>query len=443
MMRRIALLTLGLFAMNAAAQDTRERRITSSYSHLLDSLIEARQRADKQMADRGRTVTLNPYFYRLMTPGTLYTGALSRTLGVNWSATQSLPVFGTSSLVKDYSWDYALAALHATDRSLASLYTRYPSLIVRTEADLLQELRLREAVKQPLEVEAKMAEKVVPADLGTGVTDPVEAQARKPQFWKFSGNGSLQFTQSYYSNNWYQGGDNNYAALAALTLEAKYDNKQKTQWDNKLEMQLGFQTSNDTHHSLKATNNLLRLTSKLGYKAAKNWYYTGQVVAYTQFVPNYNSNANTFSSSFLSPLNLTISIGMDYKFKSKKEKFTGSLLLSPVAYNMRYVREDSLRSRYKVEEGKVAYHNFGPNVTFNYCWIITKDIRWDARLYYFTNLDYVDIEWENTFTFTINKYLSSKLFLYPRYDDSAPSYRGKHGYLMFKEWLSLGINYNF
>lgn len=443
MMRRIALLGLGLLALNASAQENHEKRITSSYSHLLDSLVEARQRAELQMAERGKAVTLNPYFYRLMTPGTLYAGALNRTLGVSWAPAGGYSSATSSLLQKDYSLDYALAAMRATDRSLASLYTRYPGLIVRTEAELLQEPRLREAVTQPLEVEAKLAEKVVPVDLGTDVAEPVEIQARKPQFWKVSGNGSLQFTQSYYSNNWYQGGDNNYAALASLTLEAKYDNKQKTQWDNKLEMQLGFQTSDDTHHSLKATNNLLRLTSKLGYKAAKNWYYTGQVVAQTQFVPNYNSNANTFSSSFLSPLNLTISVGMDYKFKSKKEKFTGSLLLAPVAYNMRYVREDSLRSRYKVEEGKVAYHNFGPNVTLNYRWIITKDIRWDSRLYYFTNLDYVDIEWENTFTFVINKYLSSKLFLYPRFDDSSPSYRGKHGYLMFKEWLSLGINYSF
>ena len=48
-------------------------------------------------------------------------------------------------------------------------------------------------------------------------------------------------------------------------------------------------------------------------------------------------------------------------------------------------------------------------------------------------------------TFTINKYLSSKLFVYPKIDDSSKGYKSEDmdKYFMFKEWLSLGLNYSF
>ena len=51
------------------------------------------------------------------------------------------------------------------------------------------------------------------------------------------------------------------------------------------------------------------------------------------------------------------------------------------------------------------------------------------------------VEWENTVTFIFNKYLSSNVFIYPRFDDGAK--RGKHGYMQMKEFISLGFNYGF
>ena len=52
------------------------------------------------------------------------------------------------------------------------------------------------------------------------------------------------------------------------------------------------------------------------------------------------------------------------------------------------------------------------------------------------------MEWENTFTFVVNKYISSNLFLYPRFDDGAAR-DGKHGYWQMKEYISLGFSYGF
>jgi len=80
---------------------------------------------------------------------------------------------------------------------------------------------------------------------------------------------------------------------------------------------------------------------------------------------------------------------------------------------------------------------------------IMKNVSWTSRFYVFGNIFdnkqdmYVNVEWENTFDFTINKYLSAKFFFYPKFDNSSDKYKKGRHYFMLKEWLSLGLNYNF
>ncbi len=75
------------------------------------------------------------------------------------------------------------------------------------------------------------------------------------------------------------------------------------------------------------------------------------------------------------------------------------------------------------------------------------NISWTSRIYWFSNFKQTIIECENTLNFSINRFLSTKLFLYPRFDDSSLKYKAgeEHdgSYWMFKEWLSLGLNYDF
>ena len=59
--------------------------------------------------------------------------------------------------------------------------------------------------------------------------EPVEVVVEKPNFWKYKGDGYLQFMQNYVSGNWYKGGESNYAAVGSLTLEANYDNKSEVE----------------------------------------------------------------------------------------------------------------------------------------------------------------------------------------------------------------------
>ncbi len=433
-----------LGCMNGVAQERVARildtvsmeAVTQRYSLMLDSLA-----VQVRMRPADTAVRYTPLYFRMFAPPTLYDAPLEQAFGVFWSPSLpgrmvSLPSLG------DYAGE-GRAVVEGADWMLMRTYADTPWLIEATEDELEQAGGIEEEVLPEMPAVAQLVTNEMAVDL-TDDVDEVQLVVRRPNFWKVKGDYSFQLTQNHFSDNWYQGGDNNYTMLALLTMEANFNNKQKIQWDNKLEMRLGFQTSKtDEKHKFKTNDDLLRFTTKIGYKATAHWFYTLQVQAYTQFYPSFNANSDVVSSDFMSPFNLVVSLGMDYKLELKR--FKGSANLAPVAYNFRSVERRSLFGNFGLDEGKCMYHNFGPNITVNYSWEIWKNIKWDARIYWFSNMESTDIEWENTFTFTINRFLNSKLFLYPRIDDSSENYRRESNgsYFMFKEWFSLGLNYSF
>lgn len=430
-------------AVRSAAPDTLQV-LQQYYQQLLDQKVSQHQAEEANVRQMASQVLLSPYYYRIMTAGTLYAQPLSHTMGIRWNLGQSTSQF-PSLLDRLGPSDSILVRQQAIDEAMAQLYVSSPRLVTQTEDEMRQRPALRTDIETPIKNEVSLTETFETMDLGNDDDGSILPVVFRPNFWKFSGNGSLQFTQNFFSTNWYQGGENNYSALGLVTLNANFDNKQKIQWENKLELQLGFQTSkSDTCRELRVTSNLIRLTSKLGYKATKHWFYTGQVQTYTQLYPNYQTNSYNVTTDFLSPLNLVISVGMDFKFSLKR--ISGSLYMAPIAYTMKYCDRMNLSTRYGIEKDHRAKHELGPNVTFNYNWKMAKNVTWQCRLYWATNLHYTNMECENTFTFQVNKYLNCKLFAYPRYNDSSHRTREvskKDTYWMFKEFLSLGVSYNF
>ena len=75
-------------------------------------------------------------------------------------------------------------------------------------------------------------------------------------------------------------------------------------------------------------------------------------------------------------------------------------------------------------------------------WKFSDNIRWKTRLYGYTTYERAELEWENTFTFRFNKWISSNIFVYPRFDD-ARKRDDHHGYFQYKEYASLGFSYSF
>lgn len=328
------------------------------------------------------------------------------------------------------------------DNKLMNMYLKRPDLIKNTQKRIHTAGKIDVEMEKPLKHKADFIDKMSP-DLVESTIVPIDVIVMKPNFWTYKGDYSLQFMQNCVSGNWYKGGESSYSILGSLSMEANYNNKQKVKWDNKLELRLGVQNSRaDTLHTIKSTEDLIRFTSKLGLQATKRWYYTVQMVANTQFIHSYKSNDPIVYSDFLAPLNLNLSIGMDYNVDWINHRIKGTVHLAPLAYNMKYTRLIELSERLGIDAGKHTLHDFGSQLTADLTWQMNDILRWKSRLSMYTAYDRAELEWENTFVMQINKWMSAQLFVYPRFDDGVAS-DGHHGYWQFKEFASIGFSYIF
>ena len=365
-------------------------------------------------------------YYRLFAPLTFYHNVADKTLALN-----------SESAGKDNVSD-------AIDAALLNVYLKRPDLVQTTESELAETGSVREDIYQPMENQVAFVEKVETPQLVDAPQDiPDTVMVQVPKFWTYKGDGFLQFMQNYVSGNWYKGGESNYSMVGALTLEANYDNKNKWKWDNKLELKLGFLRSRtDTLHKVKSNEDLIRFTSKVGLQATKHWYYTLQLQAYTQFSKGYKSNDPKVYSDWFSPFNLNLGLGMDYKVETENKRLTGTVNLSPIAVNYRYVGRLDLGPSYGLDPGKHSMVEFGPNMTADLVWKFNDVVTWKTRFYAFTSFKRAEIEWENTFELRVSKYITANLFLFPRFDD-ASIYDDDLGFWQFKEYSSLGFAYTF
>jgi len=369
--------------------------------------------------------TIDGRYFRLFAPTTFYHNIANKSLSIEPDQTSDDPV------------------AEAIDAALLHIYLNRPDLLNTTETELQETGNVRADVNQPIKNQVKLVEKVESPVIDMPDDVPTEIMIQKPKFWTKKGDGYLQFMQNFVSDNWYKGGESNYSMVGALTLEANYDNRNKWKWDNKLEMKLGFMhTRSDSVHKFKSNEDLIRYTSKVGLEAAKNWYYTLQLLAYTQFTRGLKANDLNTYSDFMSPFNLNLGLGMDYKVATKDKRLTGTVNLSPLAVNYRYVDRLDLATSYGLDEGNHSLVDFGSQVTADVTWKINDVVSWKSRLYAFSSYKRAEIEWENTFTLRVSKYISANLFLFPRFDDSGVK-DDDLGYLQFKEYSSIGFTYGF
>ena len=397
-------------------------QIVKSYT---DSLAALRHQLDsiQRVNDSLRTESSDGRYFRLFAPTTFYHSGANQMLSL-------APRTGDD--VTD-----------AVDAAMMSLYLRRPDLVQNTESALRKVGSLRDDVNQEMTQQVELAEKVAPLPELPDEVAPLELVVKKPNFWKFKFDGNLQFLQNYVSSNWHKGGESNYSAVGIATFELNYNDKDRVTFDNKLETKLGIQTSpSDTVHKFKTNNDLLRLTSKFGLQAHKKWYYTLQLLAYTQFARGYKANDPTVYSDFMSPFNLNVGLGMEYKVETKNKNLTGSLNFLPLSFNFIYVGRQDLASRNGIKGDHHTRENFGSSFTADLKWKLAEQILWKTRFYAFTSYDRALLEWENQLELKVTKYISANLFLYPRFDD-ANNRDDDLGYFQFQEWSSIGLTYSF
>ena len=425
----IVVLLIVLSFVDALAQRSKQSRVVTPdtaqvVKDYMDSLVVLRRQLDSlhQVNAQLRTEVSDGRYFRLFAPATFYHSGANKQLSL-------FPQTGDE--VTD-----------AIDEAMMKLYMRRPDLVKNNESNLKDVGSLRDDVNTELTQKVDLVDMAAPLPEEPEAV-PVAVVIQKPNFWKFKGDGYLQFLQNYVSNNWHKGGESNYSAVAAATLELNYNDKDKVLFENKLEMKLGFQTSSsDTIHKFKTNNDLLRLNSKLGLQAHKHWYYTLQLLAYTQFAKGLKANDPQTYSDFMSPFHLNLGVGMEYKVSAFNNRLTGSLNFLPLSFNFVYVDRDALTSSNGIEGNHHTREEFASQFTADLKWQIADQISWKSRFYANTSYHRSLIEWENQFELKVTKYISANLFLYPRFDDSN-NWDEHLGYFQFQEWSSIGLTYSF
>lgn len=413
-----------------AAEDTLTQ-IEKIGKHYADSL----QRLTASFASwryTGADTLSNPYFSPIFTASTYNHRPVHELMG----QLHFVPGGGSSRPTDHFSQRQALM-----DEAMAGIYMERPWLVRRMPEEG-PVVALPEKSKE-VRPKVKLSERLEPEEVPF-VNPDFDIEVRRPNFWTIKTNFSFQLMQYYVSDNWYKGGEKSHSLLGNLVLQANYNNKTKVTFNNKLEIKLGFQSSHsDEAHRYKTNADLLRLTNDFGLKATTHWYYSAMLQSWTQFCRGYRKNDHKVYSDFMSPFESLLTLGMKYTLTTKNKKFTINANLSPFACDFKYVSRKALETTYGLKEDHHTKFDYGSNITLTHSWTVLKNVTWSGRFYYYTNYKKTQIEWENTIKFTINKYLSTQLFLYPRFDDGTKRSDPDDSFFQFKEQLSVGLDLTF
>jgi len=303
------------------------------------------------------------------------------------------------------------------------------------------------------------------------LVNTVLAETDTLTFWqkfKTGGNGSLIFNQISFLN-WAKGGENAISSTALFNYYANFKNE-KFSWENIIDLKYGLQISDE--FGLRTNQDVIDLTSKLGYKAKENFYYGSMINFKSQFAPGYNyPNDSVVVSKFLSPGYLIISLGLDYKpiedLSLYLSPMTGKFIFvldRVIADKGTYTSEPALydNNGIKVKDGMTIKSDFGFYFKLNYKAEVFENIELNTKFEIFNNYtDKVienrknfDIDWESSLMMKVNEFISANLLLHLIYDNDikVPLYEYKDGKkiqvgggprLQFKEVIGVGISYKF
>ena len=276
---------------------------------------------------------------------------------------------------------------------------------------------------------------------------PVDRRQLRRRNWLHTLTSSLHFTQAYISSNWYQGGENNVNVLGDIEWQFNLNQNLHPNilFSNTMRYKVGVMTAHsDTLRNYSLNEDNFQFNSKFGYKAIKNWYYSATLQFKTQFFNNYKANSHTMSAAFLSPGEVNVGLGMTYNYNDPNRDRSVSLSVAPASYNLKICRNitDLKPTSFGIDAGHHTKHNVGSNLECKFVWRFNASIGWTSRLYAFTNYEYVQGDFENTFDFYITRHLQTRLYVHLRYDKSRAR-DDDWRYWQLKEILSLGLTYRF
>ncbi|MCM1293183.1 MAG: DUF3078 domain-containing protein [Bacteroides sp.] len=266
--------------------------------------------------------------------------------------------------------------------------------------------------------------------------------------WLHSFDGSLQFSQAYISPNWYQGGNNNLNMIGQLIYNVKLNQKfyPKLLFDATVSYKLALNSApDDSIHSFNISEDILQVNATFGLKAARNWYYSANLLFKTQLLNSYPTNSRSLQAAFMSPGELNVGLGMTYSYTNKKKTVKFGTSISPLSWNMKTCTNNQIDpTAYGLEAGQHVKNKVGSSAECTLDWKVAYNITYHSRLFLFTDYEYAYGDWEHNIDFAINRFLSTRLYVHMRYDTSSPAIEGSKWHkFQLKEIFSFGFAYHF
>ncbi|MBR6064825.1 MAG: DUF3078 domain-containing protein [Paludibacteraceae bacterium] len=308
------------------------------------------------------------------------------------------------------------------------------------EIDSLRELNAQLALQTIAQTPHIEVEKSWIKDAEEDRNDVLRAIRDMHSPWRREAVVMLQVTQNYVTNNWYQGGSSSFAGLGTAKGQISYISDQFT-WENTGEWRIGGTTiANDSLHKVNTTDDVFRVYTKANLRIIPKLFASVSGELETRLLPTYRSNSNELKSGPFSPVRFNAAVGIDWKPVKRL-----SLSVSPLSYKVVHIH-DTARVRvkdYGLKEGQQTQHNIGSSVRLEYTWKPVREVELEMRFFTYTNYKDVEIDLEVNCDFIINRFLSARLQLHPRYDSSVIMKGDKHAKLQFRELLSIGFAHKF
>ena len=299
-----------------------------------------------------------------------------------------------------------------------------PSYVIRSESI--------ERSKDQVKIDVK-----APQAPATGVVDPIIKFIPDRRYWTSTFAADIKFSQNKSSVNWQPGEINTMNIYTNTNTSYNYA-RNKVSLTNVLTTTFTItNVQNDTLRKYAIGSDELRFRSNLGLRAIKNWNYSASGEFITAMGNRYIANTKVKNSAFLSPFTVNAGVGMTYAlkpvFKKPNRSFDLSLSLEPLSFKYVHSR-DTLISL-------ASLKTFGSTVTMIQSARLNKSITLYTRFNYFTNYERIIGELENKLDIILNKYFSTTLHVFLRYDDGIVKKEGSDTFLQINELFSFGFSY--
>ena len=332
---------------------------------------------------------------------------------------------------------------------------------------------------------AEAAAAVSESGSATSEAAAAAAQSSSSEYWKRGVDVALQGTQTFVTENWYNGGNSSVSGLFSLKGWFNYA-KEKWAWDNLVELKYGVTTtfSEDKCGRLwHLTDDKTAYSTKLGYGIGKGWNVAANADFETTLFNNYQIDSPEMVSSLFSPIRFYAGVGFDYKYHSDAHNIDLSVMIAPYAYRLIYVHDtrtfvktdstgltsisehvgvankDGLSqviedqdqydaacaakdwdlARTFVKPNQMQNDYLGSRIKAQYRQQFNEKISLESTLSFYTNYKGIEVDWEITADFVLYKLLTARVSVNPRYDSTGAD--GWNSKIQFREFVSLGLAY--